>query len=109
VGIASSILALARNISGAFGIAIFATILSNSTTSQLLSLQAHSVINAVNPVLLTQIPSLMITKANVLAYSIVFRSAGAIMLIGAVSALLVRESKRDFATAEDLESHPVEF
>ena len=67
VGIASSILALARNISGAFGIAIFATILSNSTTSQLLNLQSHSVINMVNAALLAQIPALMITKANVLA------------------------------------------
>jgi len=109
VGIAFSILALARNISGAFGIAIFATILSNSTTSQLLSLQVHSVINTFNPTLLAQIPSLMITKANVLAYSIVFRSAGAIMLIGSISALLVRESRKDFATAEDLEAHPIEF
>jgi hypothetical protein len=109
VGIASSILALARNISGAFGIAIFATILSNSTTSQLLNLQTHSIINTINPALLAQIPVLMITKANVLAYSIVFKSAGAIMLVGAVSALLVRESKRDFATAEDLKNSPIEF
>jgi EmrB/QacA subfamily drug resistance transporter len=109
VGIASSILALARNISGAFGIAIFATILSNSTTSQLLNIQTHSVINTLNPTLMMQIPALMIIKANVLAYSTVFRVAGAIMLIGAVSALFVKENKRDFATAKDLESQPTEF
>ena len=34
---------------------------------------------------------------------------GAIMLVGAISALFMKESKRDFATAEDLEAHPVEF
>ena len=107
VGIASSVLALARNISGAFGIAIFATILSNSITSQLLNLQAHSVVNTVNPALLVQIPALMIVKANVLAYSTVFRVAGAIMLVGGISALFVRENKRaGLVIAED---HPVEF
>ena len=109
VGIASSILALARNISGAFGVAIFATILSDSITSHLLNLQIHSVINVINPTLLMQIPALMVTKASVLAYSTVFRAAGAIMVIGAISALFVRESRKDFATAEDLEAHPVEF
>ena len=56
-----------------------------------------------------QIPALMVTKASVLAYSTVFRAAGAIMVIGAISALFVRESRKDFATAEDLEAHPVEF
>ena len=109
VGIASSVLALARNISGAFGIAIFATILSNSISSQLLNLQTHSIINTVNPVLLAQIPVLMATKANVLAYSTVFRVAGAIMIMGAFSALFMKESKRGFATAKDLESHSIEF
>jgi EmrB/QacA subfamily drug resistance transporter len=109
VGIASSVLALARNISGAFGVAIFATILSSSITSQLLSLQAHTIINTANPVLLAQITALMATKANVLAYSIVFKAAGAIMMIGAISALFVKESKRDFSMAEDLGSHPTEF
>lgn len=109
VGVASSVLALARNISGAFGVAIFATILSNSIASQLLNLQAHSVANTTNPTLLTQIPILMITKANVLAYSTVFRVAGLILAMGGISALFVRESKRDFATAEDLKSHPVEL
>lgn len=109
VGIASSVLALARNISGAFGVAIFATILSNSTTSQLLNLQTHTVINTINPALLAQIPALMIIKANVLAFSTVFRIAGAIMVVGGFSALFVKENKRDFATAKDLESHPTEF
>lgn len=109
VGVASSALALARNISGAFGVAIFATILSNSTTSQLLNLQTYSVINTMNPALLAQIPVLMIIKAQVLSYSTVFQVAGIILAIGGISALFVRESKRDFATVQDLKDHPVEF
>jgi DHA2 family multidrug resistance protein len=36
IGIASSVLALARNIAGAFGIAIYATILTNSFNSNLI-------------------------------------------------------------------------
>ena len=38
IGIASSVLALARNIAGAFGIAVFATILTSVTNSEVLRL-----------------------------------------------------------------------
>lgn len=107
VGIASSILALARNISGAFGVAIFATVLSNSVTSQLIQIQLHSVVNTVDPILLKQIPVLMITKANVLAYTTVFHVAGVLLAIGGISALFVRESKRDFAPGKDVDREHV--
>ncbi len=107
VGIASSILALARNISGAFGIAIFATILSNGITSQLAQIQFHSIINTLDPVLLRQIPALMITKANVMAYSTVFQAAGILLAIGGISALFVNESKRDFAPGESVDQEHV--
>jgi EmrB/QacA subfamily drug resistance transporter len=102
VGIASSVLALARNVSGAFGVAIFATILSNATTSQLIAIQTHSIINTADPTLLKIIPALMITKANILAYSTVFHTAGIILAVGGISALFVRESKRDFESKEEL-------
>ncbi len=98
VGIASSILALVRNIAGAFGVAIFATILSNSVTSNLLVIQTHSVVNTHDPVILKVIPGLMITKANILAFSVVFKYSMTFMLIGAISALFVKESKRNFQT-----------
>ncbi|MFI5265453.1 MAG: DHA2 family efflux MFS transporter permease subunit [Candidatus Levyibacteriota bacterium] len=100
VGVASSILALARNISGAFGVAIFATILTNSTTSQLLMLQVHSVVNSHDPNVIRTALTLMATKANVLAYSTVFKVAGILLAVGGISALFVRESKRDFAGEE---------
>lgn len=109
VGIASSVLALARNIAGAFGTAIFASILSNSTTTQLISIQTYSVINTTDLALLSQIPLLMVTKANVLAFSVVFTIAGGIMMTGALSALFVRENKRNSVTKKDLETNSVEF
>lgn len=102
VGVASSILALARNLSGAFGIAIFATILSNSTISNLLLLQKYSVVNTQNPQILQQAFELVVTKGNVLAFSVVFRTSVLFMLLGAVAALFVKESKKDFATKKDL-------
>jgi EmrB/QacA subfamily drug resistance transporter len=94
VGIASSVLALARNIAGAFGIAIFATILSNTTTSLLLDLQKHSVINLTNPQYLKIISGLMMTKANILSFAIVFKTVSLIMILGAATAILVKEKKR---------------
>ena len=45
MGVASSILALVRNISGAFGIALFGTILQNATDSNVLSIASNSVLN----------------------------------------------------------------
>ncbi|MGE5041919.1 MAG: DHA2 family efflux MFS transporter permease subunit [Candidatus Levyibacteriota bacterium] len=101
VGIASSVLALARNISGAFGVAIFATILTDSTTRQLVTLQKYSVINSTDPVAIQTYMGLLAVKANVLAYSTVFKVAGVLLGLGAVSALFVKESKRDFGAVPE--------
>ncbi|MDE2591188.1 MAG: MFS transporter, partial [Patescibacteria group bacterium] len=91
VGIASSILALARNIAGAFGTAIFATVLSNGVTASLLAIERYSTINTTNPALLQQITALMPIKANIDAYGIVFRSATIFMIIGAIAAMFVKD------------------
>ncbi len=96
VGVASSILALARNLSGAFGVAIFATILTNSITASLLTLQIHSVITTVNPGVMQTMMGLMVIKANILAYAVVFKTAAIIVAIGGIAALFVKESKKDF-------------
>ena len=108
IGIASSVLALARNIAGAFGIAIFASIFTNSITSNLLSLQKYSVINSQSPLVMGQVMALMGLKANILSFAAVYRSAMILMIIGGFAALFVKENKRDFAGKEEL-SHPMEF
>ncbi len=97
VGVASSILALARNLAGAYGIAIFATILSNTTSSHLVEILQHSTINNNNPSTLSTVIPLMISQANILAYRSVFYWAGIFLLLAAVSAMFVKEKKSDFA------------
>jgi len=93
VGIASSVLALVRNIAGAFGIAIFATILSNSYNSLLSSIQSKSFINSSSAQIQAIVPILMIVKANILSFGIVFKIAGCVVLLGCITALFVKENK----------------
>lgn len=92
VGVASSILALVRNVSGAFGVAIFATILSDSTTSQLLNLQKYTVLHTNNPAIVGEVMALISVKANILAYSTVFHISGILIGIGAITALFMKEN-----------------
>lgn len=108
IGIASSVLALARNIAGAFGVAIFASIFTNSITANLLSLQKYSVVNTRSPLVLGQVISLIGLKANILSFSSVFQYAILFLFIGGISALFVKENKRDFVSKEEI-SHPLEF
>jgi DHA2 family multidrug resistance protein len=95
VGVASSILALVRNIAGAFGVAIFATILTNSATAGILSVQQYSVINTLDPNVLKQVGFLMAMKANLVSFNTVFLSSAIITLLGAFSALLLKETQKD--------------
>ncbi|HUD05242.1 MAG TPA: DHA2 family efflux MFS transporter permease subunit [Patescibacteria group bacterium] len=95
VGVASSILALVRNIAGAFGVAIFATILTNSVTAGIMNVQKFSVINSFDPNVLKQAAYLMIIKANLVSFHIVFLSSAAITFVGALSALLLRETTKE--------------
>ena len=90
IGVASSILALARNIAGAFGIAVFATILTNVTNSKVLSYGQHSILHSVNPADYKKFIGLIILKAQVDAYGYVFLVASALVLIGAVGALWIK-------------------
>jgi EmrB/QacA subfamily drug resistance transporter len=90
VGVASSILALARNISGAFGTAIFATILSNSITQNVLSIQRYSILNQIDPVTTSQYLGLIAMKANIAAFATVFRIASFIMFLGVVTSFFIK-------------------
>lgn len=101
VGIASSVLALARNLSGAFGIAIFSTILTDSVNSSLIAIQTHSVIHTQDPQLLQQVFALMAVKANVAAYTVVFKVSMVLMAVGAIAALFVKETKRDYPAGKE--------
>lgn len=109
VGIASSVLALARNVAGAFGTAIFATVLSDSITQNLLQIQKYSTVLTKNPQVISQVFGLMTIKANILAYATVFRWAIVFMILGAIAALFVKEKKRDFVGAEQETAQLIEL
>ena len=93
IGIASSVLALARNIAGAFGIAIFGTILNNTIKSNILTINHFSNISTHNPFIVSQYVALVELKAQVNAYSHVFFVAGLIIFIGAFATLYLKVKK----------------
>lgn len=93
IGAASSVLALARNIAGAFGIALFGTILQNVTNSKVLEIAQYSIINS-RSIIDQQIgTSLIILKAQVAAYDYVFVIASIIAIISAVGAYWIKVDK----------------
>jgi hypothetical protein len=98
MGIASSILALGRNIAGAFGIAVFGTILTNTTNRNVLNIAYRSVIQITNPAVYKQAVELIILKAQIDAYKPVFIIASIVLLIGSALSLLIIVSKEKMRT-----------
>lgn len=90
IGVASSILALARNIAGAFGIAMFGTILDNSTNSKVLEIARASTLRLFDPATVQKFTALIILKAEIEAYRTVFLYTFIIMLVGAALALTIK-------------------
>src|SRR3984957_4416200 len=80
IGEASAVLALVRNISGAFGLAIFSTLLKNSENANIFSTATHSILNVVNPQNMQQFVALVELKAQVAAYATVFETAAIIVM-----------------------------
>jgi drug resistance transporter, EmrB/QacA subfamily len=98
VGVASSVLALGRNIAGAFGIAVFSTILTNATNSKVLSIAQNSILHSVNPADFQKFASLIMLDAQISAYKVVFLTSAIIVLIGSFTAFLL---KRDTAVPKE--------
>jgi len=97
VGVASSVLALARNIAGAFGIALSGTLIKNISTSKVIAISQNSTINASSPADISQAIGLIELKAQVAAYATVFEVSAVIVLIGAVAALWIKGNASAFA------------
>ncbi len=93
IGIASSVLALVRNISGAFGIAIFATILNSFTESNVLSITRQSLLHLTDPTQYKEAIALISLKAQIEAYGEIFLISAALLLVGAIIALFMRVEK----------------
>ena len=90
IGIASSILALVRNIAGAFGIAVFGTILNNVTNNNVMTMGRDSILRSQNPADYQTFIALIILKAQVSAYATVFYVAAVLVFIGAISAFWIK-------------------
>jgi DHA2 family multidrug resistance protein len=89
IGEASAVLALVRNISGAFGVAIFSTILNNSINGNVLKIARQSFLRSFTPQATQQFIGLIILKAQVAGYATVFEIAAIIVMLGAFTALLI--------------------
>jgi DHA2 family multidrug resistance protein len=92
IGIASALLNLTRNIAGAVAIALFSTLLANASQTNVLELGANAVIN--DPKFAKIVPSLVILKAQILAYREVFLVAAILSLLAAVVALSLNDSNK---------------
>ncbi len=90
IGIASSILALIRNISGAFGIAIFATILNNRINSNVININSLSKLHSHIPIVIQKYITLIALKAQIDAYDYVFLIASIIVFLGSFTILFLR-------------------
>lgn len=97
MGIASSILALARSVAGAFGIAVFATILNNRIESNVLAINRFSHLSSINPADMATYIGLISLKANINAYHYVFIISSLVVAIGAfgILTLKLKEEKTD--------------
>jgi DHA2 family multidrug resistance protein len=100
VGVASSVLALARNIAGAFGIAIFGTILNRSIENNIVALSAGSSINSMNPADFTRGMALLLLKAQISAYATVFLIAAGILAVGSFISLGLKVKKEIVPNSE---------
>jgi MFS family permease len=102
IGSASSILALARNIAGALGIAVFSTILTKVTESKVLEIARQSTVNATNSATYQQFIGLITLKAQIMAYHTVFVVSSIIIFIGALTAFFIRIHKDELVTDAEI-------
>lgn len=89
IGVASSLLALVRNISGAFGIALFATILNSTIEHNVLSISALSTLYAHTAQATAAFSSLIILKAQVDAYGTIYLIAAILLFIGGLVSFFI--------------------
>ncbi len=93
IGEASAILALVRNVSGAFGVAIFSTILTNVTNANVLAIAGQSVLRVFTPQATQQFIGLILLKAQVAGYATVFDIAATTVILGSFTAFLIKVPK----------------
>ena len=97
VGMSSGLLNLTRNVGGAFGIALFDTLLTNATNANVALVALNSAIRSAAPVAHQIGTALIILKADLMAYGTVFVWAAGAMLLGALVALVLLQDSGEGA------------
>ncbi len=100
IGEASAVLALVRNIAGAFGTAIFSTLLSVATSANVLAISTHSFLHGTGEQITQQFIALIELKAQIAAYATVFEVAAWIIIVGAFAAFLIRTPREEAGGGE---------
>jgi EmrB/QacA subfamily drug resistance transporter len=90
IGIASSVLALGRNVAGAFGIALFGTILTGRIERNVLRINSLSTLRSHAPIDIQKYISLVTLKAQVDAYDYVFIISALLVAIGGIAILWMK-------------------
>jgi EmrB/QacA subfamily drug resistance transporter len=94
-GMASGVLNLTRNLAGAVGIALFGTLLTSLSETNVLNLGDNVVVNQPSPAVMQTLPMLIEVKGQVEAYGDVFRVGSILMFCGALLALTLRRVPGD--------------
>jgi len=102
IGVASSVLALVRNIGGAFGIAIFGTLLNNLTKSNVLALSQNSILQSTaTPAQHATFVALIELKAQVMSYSQIYVIASIVVFVGAFTVFLMKKPGKTVALSHE--------
>ncbi|HVW71860.1 MAG TPA: DHA2 family efflux MFS transporter permease subunit [Candidatus Paceibacterota bacterium] len=95
VGVASGLLNLVRNLGGAFGIAIFGTLLNSNIEKHILTIAQNSSIAIQSAQAMAQGTALIILKADLMSYGTVFVYAALAMVAGGIAAVTLLSSNDD--------------
>lgn len=90
IGIASSILALVRNIAGAFGIALFATVLDAAVKDNVLNISSLSTLYVHSAQSIAEFTSLITLKAQIDAYGTIYAIAAAMLAVGGLISFFIK-------------------
>jgi hypothetical protein len=96
IGVASSVLALVRNIAGAFGIALFGSLLIWAEDRNVLNITRLSHLYVNNAQNMATFTGLIILKAQVDAYGLIYEIGAAILFVGALAAFFIVVPHREF-------------
>ncbi|MDR3547664.1 MAG: MDR family MFS transporter [Candidatus Pacebacteria bacterium] len=95
IGVASSVLALVRNIAGAFGIALFGSLLNWAEERNVLSIASLSHLYVNSTQNMQTFIGLIELKAQIDAYGLIYGVAAVLLLIGALAAFFIQVPERE--------------